>query len=74
MYGVVIFYYQLLPPPPPSQLPQEKTFERGRVLYRLPGQRCGGCGLNGGFRAPLWYPEEAQKVRASHEILLELLL
>lgn len=63
MYGVVIFRYRLLPPLPPSQPDEKHTLARGQVLYRLHGQRCGGCGVNGGFRAPLWYPEEAQKVR-----------
>ncbi len=71
MYGVVIFHYRLLPPPPPHPAQQE-VYERGRVLYRLPGQRCGGCGIYGGFRAPLWYPEEAQKVRMGHGKLLYL--
>lgn len=52
MYGVVVFHYRW-----------SKRSMQGQIFYRVAGQKCGGSCNSEGFELPLWYPEEAQKVR-----------
>ena len=52
MFGVVLFYYRWL-----------AVEQRGQVHFMLMGQRCNKCNTPDTFETPMWYPEEAQKVR-----------
>lgn len=52
MYGVVVFHYRW-----------NKRSMQGQIFYKVAGQKCGGTCKAEGFELPLWYPEEAQKVR-----------
>lgn len=60
MYGVVVFYYRW-----------NKKLLQGQILYKVAGQKCGGICSSGVFELPLWYPEEAQKVRSLVQFVLE---
>ncbi|KAK8726837.1 hypothetical protein OTU49_010085 [Cherax quadricarinatus] len=58
MYGLVIFYYQW-----------DLSINQGNVRFLLTGQKCNQC-CPPGFETPMWYPEEAQKVKTNlyHEV------
>ena len=51
MYGSVTFYYKFYP-----------SSSIGKIYYNISKQQCEKCPSNE-FIDPLWYPEEAQKVR-----------
>lgn len=51
MYGLVVFYYRW-----------DAATNQGFVRFLLTGQKCNQCDLDD-FETPMWYPEEAQKVK-----------
>lgn len=62
MYGVVVFHYRW-----------NKRSLQGQILYKVAGQKCGGSCSSEEFELPLWYPEEAQKVRCLLKVVVEKL-
>lgn len=58
MYGVVVFHYRW-----------NKKLQQGQIMYKMVGQKCNGNCASDWFELPLWYPEEAQKVRCLFRVV-----